>query len=576
MKSLINILRLFKPYKKTALLITIFVVFNQFIYMINPLISKYVVEHVNDMTYGEGLRMIYCVSILYIIIFLMDGVTRYIDIVGTSLIWDDAKQHMHSKVFEKFMRLPFSWHDDNCTGEIISLVDRDVEMSCELLVMLPTTILKNILGVLVGIALFFYIDPILMGYLSPLIILLILFEIVISPKLKRTQKEWRKMQRKYIGLISDLLSGYQTVIGFGREEHEKKKIFDSYQKIREIAMRKYHEGFLNGEGIHGLATIFYSSIIVIGTYQTISHHGNPINFMIFYMYAHYFINPLTSLASHIRYYHESMEAFERVQEFLNLEEGIQTPCYPIVIDNPQGEIRFEHVTFGYIAHTPILDDISFTIRPGEYIALVGLSGVGKSTIGRLIPRFYDVNKGAIFLDGIDIRELSLKQLRSLVGNVSQDVYLFNGTIIDNIRYGNLDATEEDIVRVSKLANIYEFIQSTENGYLTEIGEHGIKLSGGQKQRIAIARLLLADPKVMVFDEATSSLDECSQKEIQTTLDNISGTKTMIVIAHRLSTIRNADRILCLTEDGIVEEGTHVDLLQKKGCYSKMYQETLTI
>lgn len=569
MKSISNMMKFFESYRKKLLIIAILVLIGELSQILVPLGTKYLVEHINMVSYKEGMQLLMLIGILYIATFTIRAIADYVDAIGTSFVWDDAKQKVHVMVFDKFLSLSSSWHDDNKTGEIISLIDRDVEASCEILVALPTTILRNILGIVIGISLFLYIDPMLMLMISPILILTMFFQLFISPMLKKTQKKWRAMQRNYIALISDLLFGHQTIIGFGKEAHERTKIFDAYQNIRSIAMKKYREGFLNKEGMRLLVSLFYDTTILIGAYRVITHKEGLVSFLMFYMYAHWIVNPMADLASYVRYFHESMEAFERVYDFLHLEETIKTPECPTLLSNPKGKVTFSHVSFGYNEQM-VFQDINFNIYPGEYVALIGLSGVGKSTIGKLISRCYDAIQGAILFDDVNIKDMSLEQLRHLVGTVSQEIYLFNGTIVDNIRYGKLDATREEIIEASKLANAHDFIMETTDGYQSEIGEHGVKLSGGQRQRLAIARLLLANPSVMVFDEATSALDEISQKEIRNALNRIIGRKTMIVIAHRLSTIKNADRILYLTKHGIVEEGTHEELIQKNGYYAKLY------
>ena len=312
-------------------------------------------------------------------------------------------------------------------------------------------------------------------------------------------------------------------------------------------------------------------MIVIGTILIAKGSVNVSDLLTFLLYISVFTDPVRTLIDFMEQFQNGYSGFERFMEIMNIEPDIKDKEDALELPNVKGNITFEDVSFQYEENTEkVLNHINLNVPAGSYMALVGSSGAGKSTLCSLIPRFYDVTGGTIRIDGIDIRDVKLKSLRNQIGIVQQDVYLFAGTIMENIRYGKPDATEEEIIEAAKNANAHEFIMSFPDGYQTDIGQRGIKLSGGQKQRLSIARVFLKNPPILIFDEATSALDNESEKVVQDSLEKLAKNRTTFVIAHRLSTIKNAQKILVLSEDGIEEEGTHEELLAKKGTYEHLY------
>jgi ATP-binding cassette subfamily B protein len=295
------------------------------------------------------------------------------------------------------------------------------------------------------------------------------------------------------------------------------------------------------------------------------------------LYVGILIDPIQRLVNFARLYQEGVTGLNRIMEILETEPTVQDSPHAVDLTHVEGRLTFRNVSFRYKPHhNDVLRNLSLQVEPGEYVALVGHSGVGKTTLSSLIPRFYDVTAGAVLIDGIDVRDVTLRSLRRNIGVVQQDVYLFAGTVAENIGYGKLDASREEIIAAAKQANAHEFIVTLPDGYDTDIGQRGVKLSGGQKQRLSIARVFLKNPPLLIFDEATSSLDNESEKTVQASLEALARNRTTLVIAHRLSTIRNAGRILVLTADGVAEEGTHDELIARGGAYAALYNRHLEV
>jgi ATP-binding cassette subfamily B protein len=318
-------------------------------------------------------------------------------------------------------------------------------------------------------------------------------------------------------------------------------------------------------------------VIVLGAVAIVNRMLTLPDLLAFALYAAVLNESIRGYLNFARVYQSGVTGFNRVMEMLEIAPDIADAPGAVALLNPRGHVEFRDVSFRYRnEHDNVLEHLSLTIEAGEYVAIVGPSGAGKTTLCALIPRFYDVAAGQVLLDGVDVRTIRLASLRAHIGVVSQDVYLFNGTVADNIRYGRLDASLDDVVAAARQANAHDFICALPNGYDTDVGQRGVKLSGGQKQRVSIARAFLKDPRVIIFDEATSSLDADSEMAVQRSIERLGANRTMIVIAHRLSTIQNARRILVLTDDGIVEQGAHTDLLARGGIYAGLYGVLSTV
>jgi len=362
-----------------------------------------------------------------------------------------------------------------------------------------------------------------------------------------------------------------VVKSFANEDIENEKFkkgndgFLAAKKNSYFYMGSFHAG------VHAFTTMVQVVVIVAGSYFIAMGELEVTDLLTFLLYIGVFTEPIKTLIDFTEQFQNGYSGFERFMEIMNLEPDIADTPNAVALENVKGDITFEDVTFSYNDNSEtVLNGINLEVPAGAYMALVGSSGAGKTTLCSLIPRFYDVNSGTIRIDGKDIREVTLKSLRSQIGIVQQDVYLFAGTIFENIAYGKPGATMDEVIEAAKNANAHEFIMSFPDGYNTDIGQRGIKLSGGQKQRLSIARVFLKNPPILIFDEATSALDNESEKVVQDSLESLAKNRTTFVIAHRLTTIQNAEKILVLTEEGIAESGTHEELLAQRGIYEKLY------
>ena len=371
--------------------------------------------------------------------------------------------------------------------------------------------------------------------------------------------------------VEDSVAGIRVVQSFTNENFEKKRFDEDNKKFRKAKLQAYKVMAFTTSSVYMMTRFVTLVVLVFGawlTFHTELSYGELVSFV---LYVNVLMKPVDKISALMELYPKGMAGFKRFLDLLAQEPDVQDRSHALDVSALEGNIRFDHVHFQYDPHHPVLQDINLSIKAGETVAFVGPSGAGKTTICSLIPRFYDVDQGKITIDHIDIRDLTKRSLRSQIGIVQQDVFLFTGTIRDNIAYGKLDATDEEIREASKRAHLESFIYSLPDGYDTQVGERGLKLSGGQKQRIAIARTFLKNPPILILDEATSALDTESEKIIQTALNELAENRTTLVIAHRLATIRNADRIIVVTKDGIAEQGRYDELLEQDGFFAKLHR-----
>lgn len=372
--------------------------------------------------------------------------------------------------------------------------------------------------------------------------------------------------------IEDNLSGIRVVKSFANEEEELKKFGRGNSRFVDSKKESYRYMAAYHSGLTAFTQLVTVGVLMAGAMYIMDGAVVVTDLITFLLYINNFTEPIKKLINFTEQFQNGYTGFERFQEILNMEPDIRDKEGAAALTNVKGDIAFEDVSFRYEENNDkVLNHVTFRVNAGDYLAIVGSSGAGKTTMCSLIPRFYDVTGGRILIDGKDIRDVTLKSLRENIGIVQQDVYLFSGTIMDNIRYGKPQATDREVIEASKRANAHEFIMSFPDGYDTDIGQRGVKLSGGQKQRLSIARVFLKNPPILIFDEATSALDNESEKIVQESLEKLARNRTTFVIAHRLTTIRNAKEILVLTEDGIRERGSHKELLERGGIYKNLYE-----
>ena len=509
---------------------------------------------------GAALLLMYVVKY-----FCQFYITSYGHIMGARMEAD-----MRNDIFSHLQRLSFSYYDNTNTGKLMSRIVTDLFDISELAHHGPEDVFISILKIAGSFIILLSININITLILIFITLFMLYFSVNYNKKMKATFKENREKIAVVNAQVQDSLSGIRVVKSFSNEHIENKK----FQKGNNDFLRTKEDNYnLMGRffSMNGFFQgILYLSVVLFGGLFISMGKISTSDLVVYILYINIFLNPIDKLVNFTEQYQRGITGFERFLEVINTHPDIVDNKNAVELIKPKGQITFQNVSFSYDNRNTVLNNINVDIEAGKTFAIVGPSGGGKTTFCSIVPRFYEVDKGSVKIDGIDIRDIKLKSLRNNIGIVQQDVYMFAGTIKENIAYGKPGATDKEIIEAAQRANAHEFIMGLENGYNTYVGERGVKLSGGQKQRISIARVFLKNPPILILDEATSALDNESEKYIQQSLEELAKNRTTIVIAHRLSTIRNADNILVLTEEGIQESGTHEELLDRNGIYAGLY------
>ncbi|MBP3488352.1 MAG: ABC transporter ATP-binding protein [Roseburia sp.] len=570
-RNLKKMLSYYKPYRAVFWADMFFAMLSAGVALAIPLVIRYVTY---TLVYEETEVILQQIKVIAVILFVMVAIdcyskffiSNYGHVMGAKI-----EYNMRAEIFEHLQKLSFAFYDNQKVGQLMSRITTDLFDITELMHHGPENIILSVIKIVGAFVILVNINPMLAFAAFAVLPFMFAYAYWLNGKMRRAFRQNRVKIAEINAQIEDNLSGIRVVKSFANEEIEKEKFKIGNAGFLSAKKNSYHYMGSFQAGLGAFTTLIQVNVILVGTLLIVKGSVDVSDLVTFVLYISVFTDPVRTLIDFTEQFQNGYSGFERFCEIMAIEPDIKDSEDAVELCDVKGDISFENVSFRYEENTEqVLSHINLNVPAGAYMALVGSSGAGKSTLCSLIPRFYDVTEGAVKIDGKDIRGLTLKSLRDHIGIVQQDVYLFVGTVYDNILYGRPDATREEVIEAAKNANAHEFIMSLPQGYETDIGQRGIKLSGGQKQRLSIARVFLKNPPILIFDEATSALDNESEKVVQDSLEKLAKNRTTFVIAHRLSTIKNAERILVLTEEGIEEEGTHDELLAKGGIYEKLY------
>ncbi len=570
MNTLEKFISYYKPYKKMFFMDMFCALILSLIDLSFPIIVKYLLNDIYIKDTNVILKYAIIIGIFMFFMYVIRFFCQYYITSWGHIMGAKMEADMREDIFSHLQKLSFSYYDNNTTGKLMSRVVTDLFDISELAHHGPEDVFISILKIVGSFILLLNINVKITLILFALTLVMLYFSYFYNKRMRYIFKENRAKIANVNAQIQDSLSGIRVVKSFANENVERIKFNEGNKEFLDTKEKSYYlmgrffsmNGFFQG--------MLYLSVVVFGGIFISTGAIKVSDLVVYILYINIFLNPIEKLVNFTEQYQKGISGFERFLEIMNTDPDIKDKKGAIEIKDVKGKIEFKNVSFGYDNKNSILNDINMNIECGKTVAIVGPSGSGKTTFCNIIPRFYEIYEGMVTIDGIDIKDIKLKSLRRNIGIVQQDVYIFGGTIKDNIAYGDSNASEEEIIKAAKKANAHEFIMGLENGYDTYVGERGVKLSGGQKQRISIARVFLKNPPILILDEATSALDNESERYIQKSLERLSQNRTTIVIAHRLSTIRNADKIVVLTQEGIKETGTHDELLLKDGVYAKLY------
>ena len=571
MKIMKKFIRYYRPYR----MVFLFDMICAFGISIIDLAFPQILNYLNATLYLEDpqtiRRAILVLAAGLLVMYLVRAACKYYVSAQGHIMGARMERDMRKELFDQYERLSFSYYDKNNTGEMMSRLVSDLFDICEFAHHGPENVFISLLKIIGSFVLLCWIHVPLTLLLVVVTVAMLLFSLRQN---KRMQATFMENRRKIAGVnasLQDTLGGIRVVKSFANEKIEREKFAESNERYLTSKIDNYHCMGWFQSGNNFFQGLLYVTILVGGAYFIAQGTLEPVALATYALYINIFVTPIEVLVEFTEMLQKGYSGFKRFNEVMETTVDIQDAPDAQELRDVKGVIDYKDVCFSYNAEESVLDHINIHIDAGRSIALVGPSGGGKTTICSLLPRFYDVDSGSITIDGKDIRSLTLESLRQNIGIVQQDVYLFAGSIGENIAYGKPGATMEEIIDAAKKANIHEFILSLPQGYDTYVGERGARLSGGQKQRISIARVFLKDPKILILDEATSALDNESERHIQKSLEELAKNRTSITIAHRLSTIRGADEIIVIGEKGIEERGTHEELLQLDNVYARYYR-----
>lgn len=576
MKKLIEHL---KPYRWAMILVVIFAIGSATFSIIGPKILGNATTKIfeglvskvsQDSGGGIDFEAIGRILITLVALYVTSSIFSFVQTFITSDIAQKVSYNLRKEISEKINRMPLKYFDKNTHGEVLSRVTNDVDAISQNLNQILSQMITAA-TTLIGVLIMMLSISVSMTLAS--LIIFPIAMILITVVVKKSQKHF-KNQQKFLGNtnghVEELYSGHNIMKAFNGEEKAIREFDELNDKLYNTAWKSQFLSGMMMPIMTFIGNLGYVIVAIMGGYLAIKNKIQVGDILAFTQYSRSFNQPIAQTAQIANVMQATAAAAERVFEFLDEEEETPEPVNPVSTENIDGEVTFKHVNFGYNENQTIINDFSIDIKPGQKVAIVGPTGAGKTTIVKLLMRFYDINAGNILIDGHDIKDFNRGDLRRIFGMVLQDTWLFSGSIMDNIRYGKLDATDEQVIEAAKLAHAHHFIKTQAGAYNMEINEEASNISQGQKQLLTIARAILADPKILILDEATSSVDTRTEILIQQAMENLMEGRTSFIIAHRLSTIKTADVILVMKDGDIVEQGTHEELLKSKGFYSELY------
>ena len=539
-----------------------------------PLCARYITKNVLEDEVPHALNQIALMGALMLaLVAILTLCTMFIDFQG-HMMGARMESDMRGELFEHLQKLSFSFYDEQRTGQLMTRISNDTFDLAELYHHWPEDIVVTVLTVIGAFIILLKINVALTLIVFLFLPVMAVYALYFNKKVNRALRRSKDRIGDINAQVEDTLAGIRVVKSFTNDEVEMQKFAHANRRFLDSRRDGYRSEANFSSGLIAFTQLITIAVIIFGSVAIVRASLDLADLVTYLLFIGILIDPIQKLSNFIRLYQEGITGFNRFMEILEVAPDLQDAADAAELSHVRGHIAFQDVSFKYKEdHNYVMKNLSLEIHAGEYVALVGSSGVGKTTLCSLIPRFYEVNAGNILLDGQDIRSVTLRSLRGNIGIVQQDVYLFAGTVADNIRYGRLDASRQDIIAAAKQAHAHDFIMALPDGYDTDIGQRGVKLSGGQKQRLSIARVFLKNPPVIIFDEATSALDNESERAVQDSLEQLAHHRTTLVIAHRLSTIRNAQRIVVLSENGIAEQGTHAELIALNGVYANLYMQS---